>query len=69
LKKLDQFIGGKKFATGDNITLVDFMLYELEDSVRCFSEETFNSLTNLTAHFANFSEIPQIKAYRSSGRF
>jgi glutathione S-transferase len=68
-KKLDAFIAGRKFAAGNNLTFIDFYLFDLEDLIRLFDEATFNSLTNLKAHYNTFAAIPEIKAYREAPRY
>ena len=69
LKKLDFIVGGSTYAAGNTVSFADFPVYELEDTLRAFDEETFNQYPNLKKHFEAFSEVPQIKAYRASDRF
>jgi glutathione S-transferase len=58
LRKLDYFLAGRKFAAGNNITIIDFELFDIEDMARCFDSTTFDSLPNINAHFNHFAEIP-----------
>jgi len=61
LKKLDNFLYGRKFAAGSNLTYIDFGVFELEELVKAFDEKSFNGLANLKVHHVLISEIPQIK--------
>lgn len=58
---MDAFLAGRRFSTGKEVALVDFGLFEIEDMVRCFDEETFNSFPNVVNHFNNVAAIPEIK--------
>jgi glutathione S-transferase len=63
LKKLDFLYGGKPFATGDHVRLVDFTVYELLNWVQALHEETFKSYPNLVAAHAAFTSLPEIKVH------
>jgi len=58
LKKLDSFLNGRKFAAGNNLTYVDFHLFEILSELSTFDEETLNQYANLKNYLANFNEIP-----------
>jgi glutathione S-transferase len=64
--KLEKFLGDRKFVSGENLTYVDFIVYEIEDKLRCFCHETFAKFPKLVNHFNTVSELPAIHAYRTS---
>jgi hypothetical protein len=68
-KKLDAVLGRHTFAAGEKLNLVDFTVYEGGELLFHYDEATFNTLTNLKAHHERFSNIEQIKAYKSSDRY
>lgn len=63
LEKIDKFLGARKFVAGDNLTIVDFSLFELIDAVRHFDNEAFSRFANIKRLWTNFSELPAIKVF------
>lgn len=47
LKKLEFIVNGKKFVTGDNVSIADFSLYEATDTVKTFDETLLEPYPNL----------------------
>eukprot|EP00658_Telonema_sp_P-2_P023199 TRINITY_DN19288_c0_g1_i4.p1 TRINITY_DN19288_c0_g1~~TRINITY_DN19288_c0_g1_i4.p1 ORF type:complete len:228 (-),score=64.38 TRINITY_DN19288_c0_g1_i4:307-990(-) len=57
------------WVTGESLTWVDFVLYELVDQIMTMDPTAFLSLPHLCAYHRNFQELPTIKAYLGSDRF
>jgi glutathione S-transferase len=58
LTKLNGFLNGRKFAAGDNLTYIDFHLFEMIENVRFYDEATFDALPHVKSVWVNFSELP-----------
>lgn len=43
IEKLNAFLAGKTWATGNNLTYVDFQLFEIEETLKAFNVDVFNS--------------------------
>ena len=69
LKPFSDFLGSKKFFVSDEITFVDFHMYEVLDVLKTFSPKSVEEFPNLVAFLKRFEEIPQIKAYMESDRY
>lgn len=42
ITKLDKFLEGKHWSAGDRLTTADFCVFEFAETLKSFSEETFN---------------------------
>ncbi len=69
LKPFSDFLGSKKFFVSDEITFVDFHMYEVLDVLKTFSPKSIEEFPNLVSFLKRFEEIPQIKAYMESERY
>lgn len=69
LVKLEYLLNGKKFISGDNVTVLDFVLYETLDMFNAFEPALLADYPGLRATHGNFRELPKIKAYLESTRF
>ncbi|CAD8202609.1 unnamed protein product [Paramecium pentaurelia] len=69
IEKLNKFIQGKTWATGNNLTYVDFFQFELEQTLEAYKPGILDQFQNLRKHHDAFAEIPQIKRFISSERF
>lgn len=58
MERLNKFLEGRTYVTGENVGTIDFGLFELEETLKAYSEETFNGLANLKKHHATVSAIP-----------
>lgn len=47
IDRLDKFVSGNKWATGNNLTYIDFALFELEETLKAFNPEAWNKFANL----------------------
>ena len=69
LVELEGFLCGAKFVAGDQLSFVDFQLWEMLDVLAIFDAELLTGLNNLNTCKINFENIPRIQAYVSSPRF
>ena len=60
------FLGDRKFFAGDNVTFVDFVMYELLDQHRELSSDSVKG--KLEDFLARVEKLPQIEAYMKSNR-
>ncbi|XP_077510008.1 glutathione S-transferase Mu 1-like [Amblyomma americanum] len=75
-EKLDEFLGpwddflaNRKWALGDRITYVDFLLYEALDWHREFKPEAVQRWPNIVQYLERFEELPNIKEYFASDKY
>ncbi|CAG0900407.1 unnamed protein product [Cyprideis torosa] len=69
LKQFSDFLAQNKWFAGENITFVDFIMYELLDQHRMFKAGCLDGFENLKDLLHRFEEIPQIKSYMKSNNF
>ncbi|XP_048584392.1 glutathione S-transferase Mu 3 [Nematostella vectensis] len=69
IKAFADFLGQKSYLAGDNLTFVDFVLYELLDQHRIFEASLLDAHPNLKAFLDRFEKLPAIAAYMSSNEF
>eukprot|EP00475_Leptophrys_vorax_P036699 TRINITY_DN6245_c0_g1_i1.p1 TRINITY_DN6245_c0_g1~~TRINITY_DN6245_c0_g1_i1.p1 ORF type:complete len:233 (+),score=62.13 TRINITY_DN6245_c0_g1_i1:6-704(+) len=67
--KLSAYFGDKEWFCGDELTVVDFVLYELLDQSRLFSPGTVEHNANLKTFLDKFEALPAIKRYMESPDF
>jgi len=63
LELLSNFIGENKWSISDNLTYVDFMLYEALYQHKIFSSNCIVGFPKLQQFLENFEALPQISAY------
>ncbi|XP_021952842.1 glutathione S-transferase [Folsomia candida] len=63
------FLGNKKWILGDQISYVDFMLYEVLHGYSLYDPEFLKPYPGLLKLKANFEEIPQIKKFIASPEY
>ncbi|KAM8830351.1 glutathione S-transferase Mu 4-like [Synchiropus picturatus] len=68
LQRFSNFLGDRKWFAGDNITFVDFIMYELLDQHRMF-EPGCLKFKNLQDLMKRFEALEKIDAYMKSDRF
>lgn len=66
---LSRSLGDRTWLAGDQITYVDFMLYELLDQFALFKPGCLQEHANLKAYVERFRQLKPIKAYIASDRF
>lgn len=68
-----KFLGNDPWVNGDKLTYADFILYDALDFNRLFSPETFErddeAIAIVNNFLTRFENIPQIKAYMTSGKY
>lgn len=71
IEPICKFLGTNSWVAGEKMTYADFILYDALDFNRLFSPETFQSPgAAIVNNFLNrFENIPQIKAYMTSGKY
>ncbi|GBN67968.1 Glutathione S-transferase class-mu isozyme 1 [Araneus ventricosus] len=66
LQQWENFLGDNKFVAGDDITYVDFMVYEALDHYRIYHESVLDDYPSLTAYFNRIKNLPEIQDYLNS---
>ncbi|XP_040067252.1 glutathione S-transferase class-mu 26 kDa isozyme 47-like [Ixodes scapularis] len=59
----------KRWVLGDDISYVDFMMYETLDWIRVFHAEALAHFEALTDYCARFEALPGVGEYRTSAQF
>ncbi|GIY57603.1 glutathione S-transferase Mu 1 [Caerostris darwini] len=69
LKLWEKFIGDHKFLTGDNLTYVDFIAYDVFDFYRLFHEGILSEFPILEDYQARIRSLPQLQEYLKSSTY
>lgn len=69
LDLFEKFLGDKPWFAGNEITFVDFVMYELLDQHKLLDAKLLSSEKKLTAFLDRFEALPQIKAYMATPGF
>jgi len=69
LDHFSKFLGSNKFFTGEKLTYVDFILYELLYDHSLFAPEVFNKFPNLAQFLERFEAVPAIAKYINSEKY
>jgi len=69
LKQFGKFLGTNKWVAGDKLTYADFLLYDALDYNRLFDAKSFEDADIVNQYLTRFEEIPEMKAYMSSGKY
>ncbi|XP_040574939.1 glutathione S-transferase Mu 3 [Lepeophtheirus salmonis] len=69
LVEFSNFIGKGPWFTGESITFVDFIMYELLDQHRLLSSTVLDQFKNLKDFLDRFEKLPKIAEYMKSERF
>ncbi|XP_078276600.1 glutathione S-transferase Mu 3-like [Rhinoraja longicauda] len=69
LKQFSEFLGKRSWFAGDNITFVDFLMYELLDEHVVFEPKCLDEHKNLKDFITRFEALDKIAAYMKSDRF
>jgi glutathione S-transferase len=69
LEGFNQFLSGKKWAAGDNLSYVDFAFAEILDHVRMMNPGCDDKYSNVKEYLDRFFDLEKIKSYRCSERF
>nr|QSX72300.1 glutathione S-transferase mu-like [Halisarca dujardinii] len=66
LMRFSSYLKGKKWLAGNNLTFVDFTLYELLDVLRIFEASLLEPVPDLKAYMTEFEALPGMKEYLKS---
>jgi len=66
---LTDFIKDNKWMTGNDLTYVDFFVYEVLYQLTVFNSKALDKFPKLQAYLKRFEELPAIKAYMASPNF
>ncbi|KAK6470434.1 glutathione S-transferase Mu 3-like [Huso huso] len=69
LKQYSQFLGDRKWFAGENITFVDFIMYELLDQHQMFEPKCLDEFKTLKEFHCRFEELEKIAAFMKSKNF
>merc|ERR1712076_86087 len=69
LTKFDTFMSKSTFVAGEQLTFVDFMLWEMLDSIQTFDAQVLSKFENLARFKVKFEALSKISAYIKSDRF
>ncbi|WP_395239524.1 glutathione S-transferase family protein, partial [Salmonella sp. s54412] len=64
-----KYLGDKKFLAGDELTFVDFLMYELLDQHKIFDKTLVEPHKKLMQFTARIEALPGIAAYKKSAKF
>lgn len=66
LQQTSAFLGARKYVAGEDITYVDFLVYDVLEVFQQWSPASFNGLDNLKAYMNRIGSYPKLKAYLAS---
>nr|CDS34478.2 glutathione S transferase [Hymenolepis microstoma] len=66
IKSLADYLGDKKFFSGEKINYPDFNIYDLLILLRTYSSDCLDAFPSLQAYIKRFEEIPSMKKYMNS---
>ncbi|KAM8864038.1 glutathione S-transferase Mu 5-like [Spinachia spinachia] len=69
LEKFSDYLGDRKWFAGNEITFVDFIMYELLDQHRMFHSTCLDDFKNLKDLLNRFEALEKIAAYMKSNRY
>lgn len=69
IAEIEKFLGTNAWVLGNKMTYVDFLLYDAFDFHRLFDPKSFEGADIANAFLTRFENIPQIKAYQTSGQY
>ncbi|CAL1275162.1 unnamed protein product [Larinioides sclopetarius] len=62
----ENFLGNRQFVAGDNLTYVDFMVYEVLDLYRELQEKILDDYQSLKVYFNSIKKLPELQEYLNS---
>jgi glutathione S-transferase len=68
LDAFQRFLGKRPWFAGDNITFVDFVMYELLDQHRYLAKNVMKMYKGIEAFLDRFEKLPNIEDYMKSSR-
>jgi len=68
LQQYSDYLGNRKFFAGDNVTFVDFIVYEMLDQHKILEPTCLDQFANLKSFVKNVEALPRIDSYLKSSR-
>ncbi|CAG7836442.1 unnamed protein product [Allacma fusca] len=68
LKQFSDYLGDRKFFAGDNVTFVDFIVYEMLDQHKLLEPTCLDNFQNLRNFVNNIESLERIAAYLKSDK-
>nr|CDS31522.1 glutathione S transferase [Hymenolepis microstoma] len=69
LKKYEDYLGDRKWLSGDKINYPDFNLCEILNQLKKFEPSCLEDFHKLKAYLNNFENLPELKEYMASEEF
>ena len=69
LHEFNRFLGPNPWFAGDNITFVDFSIYEWLEQARILAPNVVGEFKSIQEFLERFEQLPKIKEYMESERF
>ncbi|KAI1306053.1 Glutathione S-transferase Mu 1 [Halotydeus destructor] len=69
LQALSDFLGDRKWLSGDNLSYADFLAYEYLDIHKLFQPGCLDPFQNLVEYVARFEALPNVQKYMKSDKF
>jgi glutathione S-transferase len=69
LQLVAKFLGTNQYVLGENVSYVDFLLYDTLDFVRLFEPTLYEAVPVLSEYLTRFEALPAIDTYLKSGQF
>jgi len=69
LKEISAYLGNNPYFAGNNLTYVDFLVYEMLDQHKIFSPTCLDPFPNLQQFTERIEALPSIAAYMQSDKF
>jgi len=69
LKEMSNYLGTHQWFAGENMTYIDFVLYEIFDQHLVMEPTLFDAFENLKAYVERFRGLENISAYMKSDKF
>ncbi|KAI1305904.1 Glutathione S-transferase Mu 4 [Halotydeus destructor] len=69
LEALSNFLGGRKWLAGDNLSYVDFLAYEWLDVHQLFEANCLDAFPSLLKYKRQFEALPNVEKYMKSDKF
>jgi len=66
---METFLGSKTWFVGLNITVADFVLYELFDQLRVMDSKALDAYPKIRSFVSRFEALPKIAAFLGSDLF
>ncbi|KAI1305905.1 Glutathione S-transferase Mu 1 [Halotydeus destructor] len=69
LKALSNFLGNRKWLSGENLSYIDFLAYEYLDVRSAFEPGCLDAFPNLANYVTRFEALPNVEKYMKSDKF